>query len=359
MAAERTSPLARDNAAVPAALRFARMAGSSIASPAAAWWVTDFLNAAYYARRDEERDVRDLRLAHGILTTRWSRHGDRRLGARDILALHRAYGAHRLRRRGRLDHAALLEGAAALIGDWFPEAWADDARRAHGIAFPTVEERDAFAPEARMARAALGELTPPLREPVDQHWATYDPVPLPDPEAALAFLAQPPRWPDMASANGRFTALRGGGLPGQTFEIEVVAEPTPRSPIFTRGYVTCTQLETAGGELEAAAAGLAERFRASAGADARPLLPDGAEPLALVVLTTHEGHFLGRALSHLLVWREGAGAFIRDVGAWDPLPPHLAAAYATAGRVAQQQFWGPEPEQRSMLAQLARVAARA
>ena len=62
------------------------------------------------------------------------------------------------------------------------------------------------------------------------------------------------------------------------------------------------------------------------------------------MLTTHEGHFLGRARSHLIVWREAAGAFIRDVGAWDPLPPHLAAAYASAGRVAQQQFWGPEPE---------------
>ena len=73
--------------------------------------------------RDEERDVRDLRLAHGILTTRWSRRpgGLRRAPSAHavLLALHRAYGAHRLRRRGRLDHAALLEGAAALIGDWF------------------------------------------------------------------------------------------------------------------------------------------------------------------------------------------------------------------------------------------------
>ncbi len=279
---------------VPGALRFARMAGSSIAAPAAAWWVTDFLNAAYYARRDEERDVRDLRLAHGILTTRWSRHGDRRLGARDIVALHRAYGAHRLRRRGRLDHAALLEGAAALIGDWFPAAWADDARRAHGIAFPTIEERDAFAPEARMACAARGELTPPLREPVDQHWATYDPVPLPDAGAALAFPHTPragPTWRRPTAASPR---CAGDGLPGQTFEIEVVAEPTPRSPVFTRGYVTCTQLDTVGAGLEAAVADLADRFRASAGADARPLLPDDAEPLALVVLTTHAGHFLGR-----------------------------------------------------------------
>jgi hypothetical protein len=343
---------------MPGALRFARMAGSSIAAPAAAWWVTDFLNAAYYARREDERDVRDLRLAHGILTTRWSRHGDRRLAARDVVALHRAYGSRRLRRGGRLDREALLAGAAALIGDWFPDAWADAARRAHGIAFATVEERDAFAPEQRLARAALGELTAPRRDPAEQHWATYDPVPLPDPDAALAFLGAPERWPDMGSANGRFTALRRAGLAGQTFEIEVVAEPAPRSPVFTRGYVTCTQLHT-DGDLTAAVADLAERYHAAAGPVARPILPAGAEPLALVVLTTHAGHFLGRALSHLLVWREAGGGFIRDVGAWDPLPPYLAAAYASAGRVAQHQFWGPEPAERSMLAQLALVSARA
>jgi hypothetical protein len=43
------------------------------------------------------------------------------------------------------------------------------------------------------------------------------------------------------------------------------------------------------------------------------------------------------------------------VGAWDPLPLHLAATYAAVGRVAQQEFWGPGPQRRSMLAQLALV----
>ena len=32
------------------AVRFARIAGTSMAAPDAAPWVTDFLNAAYYAR---------------------------------------------------------------------------------------------------------------------------------------------------------------------------------------------------------------------------------------------------------------------------------------------------------------------
>jgi hypothetical protein len=330
------------------------MAGSSIAAPGAIAWVTDFLNAAYYARAEEERDVEDLRLAHGIITTRWARHKRGRLGALDVLALNRAYGMLRLRRRGRLDGETLRQGARRLIGEWFPEAWDDDERRAYGIAFRSVDERHAFSPERRLERAALKPLTPPLREPADQRWATYDPVRLQNPDAALALITDPPRWPDIGCANGRFTPVRSSDLLGQTFEIEVVAEPTPRSPVFTRGYVTCTELHLGDGAAEAAAE-LSERYGQGAGPDARPLLTEGAEPLALVVLTTHEGHFLGRALSQLLVWRDSDGAWIRDVGAWDPLPPHLAAAYRSAGREAQQQFWGPAPEERSMLAQLARV----
>jgi hypothetical protein len=53
-------------------LRFARMAGSSVATPAAPGWVTDFLNAAYHARPEIQRDPAELRLAYGGLTTRWA-----------------------------------------------------------------------------------------------------------------------------------------------------------------------------------------------------------------------------------------------------------------------------------------------
>jgi hypothetical protein len=37
--------------------------------------------------------------------------------------------------------------------------------------------------------------------------------------------------------------------------------------------------------------------------------------------------------------------------------PHLAVAYETVGKDAQAAFWGPEPPEASMLAQLARVTA--
>ena len=322
------------------------MSGSSIAAPGAAAWVTDFVNAAYHARPEGERDVRDLRLAHGILTTRWARAGGRRLGARDLPAFHRAFGSARMRAGGRLDRETLLDGARELLGDWFAGAWDDDARRAHGIGFETVEERDAFDPGRRLRRGALGPPTPPASEHDDRHWGSYPPVLLPDADAALAFLRDPARWPDMGSAGGRFTAVRHGPLDGNTFEIEVSAALLPRAPLSTRAYVTCTAVREAGPDLASAVAALSARAEA---------LPEGAEALALIELTTHRGHFLGRAISNLLVFRDAGGAWIRDVGCWDRLSAHLAAAYAAAGRDAQAAFWGPEPEDMSMLAQLARV----
>ena len=332
-------------------VRIVRMGGSSIAAPGAAAWITDFLNAAYYARPADARDVDDLRLAMCVLTTHWARRGGRRLGARDLPAFHRAFGAARLRAAGRLDREALLAGAARLLGDWFPDAYADRRRRAHGVAFPTRKERDAFDPSLRLTRGALGPLDPPREPPARRHWSTYPPVALPDVEAALAFLAEPARWPDMGCAAGWFTAVRAGALPGNTFEIDVSAGLVPRGPIFTRAYVTCTTVHRRGRALEAGAQALGEHVPEA--------LPAGATPLRVIVLTSHRGHFLGRARSHLLVYeRDGAG-FIRDIGCWDHLPAHLRAAYAATGRDAQASFWGPEPAELSMLAQLARVTSAA
>jgi hypothetical protein len=248
-------------------LRFARMSGSSIAKPVASWWVTDFLNAAFHARSAAERDVDDLRLAFGILTTRWQRSAARRLGATDVAAYHGAFGPARLRGRGRLSRASLLAGARRLVGDWFEDAWADEDRRAHGIAFPTTQDRISFDPGERMRGTALGPITPPVAPDAQRHWATYDPVELADPRAAAASRA-----------------------------------------------------------------------------------------LALVELATHAGHFLGRAVSRLLVYEAGGTAFVRDIGCWDPLPWHLATAYATAARRAQEDFWGPQASERSML-ELALVSA--
>jgi hypothetical protein len=216
----------------------------------ASWWVTDFLNAAFHARSAAERDVDDLRLAFGILTTRWQRSAARRLGATDVAAYHGAFGPARLRGRGRLSRASLLAGARRLVGDWFEDAWADEDRRAHGIAFPTTQDRISFDPGERMRGTALGPITPPVAPDAQRHWATYDPVELADPRAAAASRA-----------------------------------------------------------------------------------------LALVELTTHEGHFLGRAVSRLLVYERAAprsygtsAAGTRCPGTWRrPTRPPGAARRRTSG----------------------------
>ena len=322
--------------------------GSSIATPLAAAWVTDFLNAAYYAREPAERTVADLRLAHGILTTKASRlEAGRRLGVRDLVSFHGAFGSHRLAARGRLDRASLLDGGAALLGDWFPGAWEDVRRRAHGIAFETVEERERFDPASRR-HARPGRLTPPRTPLAEQHVRAYEPVPLPNADAALRFLSDPARWPDMGSDRGRFTALRPGGLAGQTFEIELNVGPATRLPAFIRAYVTCTRVLQPGAELDDLIATLAEYA---------PELASSGTPVALVELTTHARHPLGAAISRLLIAEGAHGATIRDIGCWDTLPRHLQLAYDNGGGVAQAEFWEPAPAHASMLAQLAAVTA--
>lgn len=332
------------------------MGGTSIAAPSAAPWATDFLNAAYYARAPEERDVEDLRLAFAILTTRWDRRRHRRLRLWDLPAFHRAFGAARLRRRGRigrLTHDDLLEGGDRLLGPWFSSGWAAPRRRGWGIVFESAAERDAYVPEERMRTARLGPLTPPRAAPEDREWHAYRPVPVADPDLTLARLTAPERWPDFGSDHGRFTPLRSRGLAGQTFEIEVVAGASTRHPMLTRGYVTATRVESVADPegLRALIAELADGM-ARAGVEEAPLT-EGHAPLAAVQLTTHRGHFIGAAISNLVLSTGPGGAELRDIGVWDPMPVELRAAYLAGGRRAQRAFWGEIEPENSMLHQFA------
>ena len=170
-------------------------------------------------------------------------------------------------------------------------------------------------------------------------------MPLPSAEAALELLQDPGRWPDIASDRGRFTALRAGGLLGQTFEIELNVGPARRLPAFLRAYVTCTAVLT-GAELESAVAALVPHT---------PTVADGERPLAMIELTTHARHPLGAAISRLLIASSADGPTVRDIGAWDPLPFSVKRAYDHGGHDAQVEFWSPEPVASSMLAQLAVV----
>ena len=327
-------------------MRFARMAGSSIAGPDAAPWVTDFLNAAYYRRPTGARDVDDLRLAFCILTTYWygkPRH--RRLHVTDLRAFHKAFGHDRFvtgdTARGTLDRVQLLDGAARLIGPWFPAAYADDERRGWGIAFETLEARAAYDPACRMDLARLGALTPES-SPLDrQVWHTYPPVKMPAAERVVAALTAPETWPDYATEIGRFTPLRAGGLDGQTFEIEVAAGTDAGRPMFTRGYVTVTKLVT-----PADPEGLAAYFAAVEDGllrygDAEPAaVPEGGTPVVGFDLTTHQGHFMGNGHNRLLLYTHESEAWVRAAGTWDAMPWHVNQAYRRAGQDAQAAFWG-------------------
>src|SRR4051812_20595265 len=345
-------------------LRFARMTGSSIAGPDAAGWVTDFLNAAYYRRDPAQRDVDDLRLASAIITTRWHRLGHRRLRFGDVVPFHSAFGRDRFvdgarSPRGTLDRGQLLDGACRLHGPWFADAYADDERRGWGIAFETAGERAAHDPTKRLALARLGELTPENARPEEQVWHTYPAVEVPSAEAVIGALTRPETWPDYASEIGRFTPLRPGGLPDQTFEIEVAVGTASGRPIFTRGYVTITKLVTPDdpAALRAYFDELEEGLARYGDSEPRAV-PEGGEPIVGFDLTTHQGHFMGSGHNRLLLFGHDGRTWVRAAGTWDPMPWHIDRAYRVAGREAQHAFWGEgNVERLSMLHQLARRVA--
>ncbi len=341
-------------------IQLVRLAGSSIATPGAAGWVTDFLNAAYYRRSASERQVDDLRLAASIVTTFWHCRGNRKLRGRDVLPFHKSFGRDRFLEAGRsprgtLSREQLLEGAGDLLGDWFSAGYADDRRRGWGVVFTGEAERGAYEPEQRLRLARLGALTPGIAPGSLQTWHTYPPVRVPSAEGVISALTRTETWPDYASEIGRFTPLRRSELLGQTFEIEVAAGVAAGRPIFQRGYVTITRLVTPEdpGELERYFEELEDGL-ARFGRDEPRAMPEGGEPIVGFDLTTHEGHFMGRGNNRLILYRHEGATWVRAAGTWDPMPWHLEQIYRVAGRDAQHVFWGEyglEPQ--SMLHQLA------
>ena len=344
--------------------QFGRLTGWSIASPDAAGWVTDFLNAAYFRIDPAKRDVDDLRLAFAIITTHWWQKGGRRLHLADVLSFHRCFGRLRIAGgppspRGTLNREQLLEGAAGLFGDWFPDAYRDRARRGWGIAFRSEEEKRSYRPERRLELAALEALTPPVASGDEQGWHTYSPVEVASAEKVIEALRSTETWPDYGCETGRFTALRDSALEGQTFEIEVAAGTSAGRPIFQRGYVTVTRVVTRDDPaalrryFDQLAEGLA-RF----GDNEPRAMPEGGEPIFGIDLTTHKGHFMGRGLNRLILFGHEDRIYLRAAGTWDPMPWHVRTTYRLAGRDAQHAFWGRgATERQSMLHQIAEQVA--
>jgi hypothetical protein len=340
--------------------QFAGMVGSSIAAKDSTTWVLHFLSAAYYTKADDERELDDLRLAHAVLTTHWHRLG-RQLRGTDVHHFHQAFrrarggGSHYP--AGRLDREQLERGALQLHGDWFLEAYADPARRAWGVAFESADESDAYRPEDRLDTGALAELSPPRSELAEQTWHSYEPVEVPSAAGVESALRRPEIWPDFGSEIGRFTAVRAGGLEGQTFEIEVVADIAPHAPVFTRGYVTVSRILDASERpaLDAYVADVNAALSNQGEEDAA--VPPNASAALVLELTTHKGHFLGNAISRLVLFEDGGQAYLRDVGSWDPMPWYILLPYKIQGEAAQHAFWGLGSPRQSMLHQIALATA--
>ena len=299
-----------------------------------------------------------------MLTTYWHQLGHSPLGAREVRRFHHSFRGARSRGgsrypRGLLDRDQLEEGAARLLGPWFGEAMTDPARTGWGIVFETAAERAAYRPETRLRSAQLGPISPPSAASSNQTWHTYEQVPVPGVDDLLAALEATDAWSHYATEIGRFTALRSRALRGQTFEIEVVAELARHAPMLTRGYVTVTRVldrsqpDALSDQVDALSAAVA-RF----GRGEPVVVPAGARPTHAVELTTHAGHFLGRARNHLVVFEADDGAYMRAVGNWDPMPSYVRLSYAYEGADAQRAFWGFESPGHSMLRQFARAAAR-
>lgn len=330
------------------------VADSGIADVGALAWTGDFLGAAYYRRNPSEREIDDLRLASCILATYWYRASARgRLREADLHAFERAFGAERIASgsalHGTLSRDQLLAGAARLIGDWFPDAYADD-RRAWGIAFETLAARAAYDPRRRWDLMRVGALAPE-RGPVERRlWRPHPAVEMPSADAALGALARTEAWPDYASEVGRLTPLRSGGLRGQTFEVELVAGTTSGRPIISRGFVSITSFLTTSDP-----AALRRWFTeledglARCGGEQPQTEPYGSRPIAGIELTAHAGALLGCGRTRLLLYGHAGGAWLRAVGTWDP--PSNGTVERLAAMAA---LWGDgSAPERSMLHQLA------
>lgn len=144
-----------------------------------------------------------------------------------------------------------------------------------------------------------------------------------------------------------------GGLDGQTFEIEVMAQTAPHVPVFTRGYVSVTRIldREDAAELRAYVAEINDSL-ALYGHDESAAVPERGTPVLVVELTAHKGHFMGNAVSRLVLYEDGERSYLRDVGSWDPMPWYIRLPYRLQGDAAQHAFWGLGVPRQSMLHQI-------
>ena len=183
----------------------------------------------------------------------------------------------------------------------------------------------------------LSGLAPERCAPDLQTWNSYPAVEVPSADAVLTALASCERWPDYATAVGRFAPLCTGGLIGQVFEIEMATGTGPGAPVAARAHVTVTKLLTPSdpGALRAWFAELEDSLARYADEPSHAA-PYGARPIAGIELSAHVGHFMGAGRNRILLYTHGGRAWIRAAGSWDPQKVAdrelLAAHHALWGR---------------------------
>ena len=274
-----------------------------------------------------------------IVTTRWHRLGRRlRLTRRARRSTARTASTASCARRGStLTREQLLRGAAHLarprlrggLGRPGAARLGDRVRAPRTSAPPTSRSSGCATPRSARSRR------PPRRTGSATGRPTR-PVPLPSVDGDARRCSPTRRAGRTSAAPARALHRRcgSGGLAGQTFEIEVVAHPAPRTPVFTRGYVTATALHEDRAAIDAvldrAAAGLGE-----------PALPPGARAAAAARADHARGPLPrpGR-LARSSSGRTTRGAFIRDVGEWDPLPAAPRGPVPARRARGQVAFWG-------------------
>ena len=115
--------------------------------------------------------------------------------------------------------------------------------------------------------------------------------------------------------------------------------------MFTRGYVTATGLHDDPATIAASSA------RRSSTSPRSP--PGGDAAASLLELTTHGGHFLGAAVSRLVIWEDADGAALSATSASGTRsrPTSRSRSGWPAGR-RSVAFWGGGAPEDSMLHQL-------
>ena len=343
------------------------MSGSSIAAPDAAPWITDFLNAAYFRRTPELRDVDDLRLAFAILTTRWHRARPppaaraRRARLPPRVRPRALPGRQPLARAGRstASSCSTAPRACSATGSRTPTpttrgaAGASPSRRG--------ATRAATAPRSACARRGSAPLTPARAPGAEQTWHTYPPVALPSADAVVAALSQPETWPDYATELGRFTPVRAGGLAGPDVRDRGRrghgARPA-RLHARLRDHHAARHARRTRTRCAPTSTSSTRAWPASAATSRRPSPTARRRSLAFD-LTTHEGHFMGRGNNRLVLYeQDGAGVRARGghVGP-DAVAPRAGLPARGPRRPARVLGRGRLADQ-SMLHQIA-AAARA